>query len=91
MSIRVQVILDEQERALFQHHAASEGLSLSSWLRKAGLEKAAQARERKGIRSAEELQAFFRACDAREQGQEPDWEQHLEVIERSRRSGESGT
>lgn len=32
MSIRVQVILDEQEREIFRWHALREGLSLSAWL-----------------------------------------------------------
>ena len=42
--------------------------------------------------SAEELQAFFRACDATAGlEREPDWEEHLEVINRSRESGTSGT
>jgi len=33
------------------------------------------------------LEAFFTACDERESGEEPDWEAHREVIERSIRSG----
>jgi hypothetical protein len=35
----------------------------------------------------EELRSFFSECDRRETGTEPDWEQHVRVIERSRRSG----
>jgi hypothetical protein len=91
MSVRVQVILDEQQRVLFQCQATSEGLSLSGWLRKAGEEKLAKSRTADSIRSVEELRAFFQACDTREQGKEPDWEQHLEVIQSSRGSGTSGT
>ena len=42
--------------------------------------------------SAEELAAFFRECDAIPgPDREPDWEEHLEVINRSRESGTSGT
>ena len=33
------------------------------------------------------LEAFFTACDERESGEEPDWEAHREMIERSIRSG----
>lgn len=35
----------------------------------------------------DDLEDFFASCDAREEGTEPDWEEHLQVIERSRRSG----
>jgi hypothetical protein len=41
--------------------------------------------------SLEELKAFFAASDAREQGREPDWEDHLKVIEASMRSGATDT
>ena len=34
-----------------------------------------------------ELRAFFSACDRREEGREPDWQDHLAVIEASKRSG----
>ncbi len=83
MTTRVQVILEEEEKNLFQHRARAEGLSLSSWLRMAGQEKLSKSR----VTSPEDLEAFFKACDARGKGHEPDWEEHLEVIERSKRSG----
>ena len=38
-----------------------------------------------------ELREFFREVDAREKGHEPDWEEHLAVMARSRASGGSGT
>jgi hypothetical protein len=37
--------------------------------------------------SQEDLDALFAACDAREEGTEPDWEEHLAMIERSKGSG----
>ncbi len=41
--------------------------------------------------SAEELEAFFRECDAiASPEREPDWEEHLEVINQSRASLSSG-
>lgn len=83
MTTRVQVILEEEEKELFQHRARAEGLSLSSWLRRAGQE---QIRKR-AMTSSADLEAFFRACDLREKGLEPDWEEHLAVIGRSQRSG----
>lgn len=40
------------------------------------------------FRSAADVRAFFTACDAREgAGVEPDWEEHLKVINESRRRG----
>jgi hypothetical protein len=35
----------------------------------------------------QKLKAFFMACDAREHGREPDWKEHLAVIEQSKRAG----
>ncbi len=90
MSTRLQVVLDEEERERFRRQAELEGQSLSSWLREAGRARLAARRARR-LTSAEELRAFFKACDARERGREPDRAEHRAVIERSRRSGESPT
>jgi len=38
-----------------------------------------------------DLRDFFRAVDAREKGREPDWDEHLAVIGRSRAAGSSAT
>lgn len=37
--------------------------------------------------SPQELDAFFAACDAREEAPEPDWAEHEAVIDASRRQG----
>jgi hypothetical protein len=37
------------------------------------------------------LREFFIKCDEREQGHEPDWQEHERVIQASQRSGDSGT
>lgn len=39
----------------------------------------------------EELEAFFKECDQRELGREPDWEAHRRGIERSVASGAADT
>jgi hypothetical protein len=91
MSTRIQVVLDEKEREQFRREAASEGISLSAWMREAARERAASAGTRPRHLDAEGLRAFFAECDARETGSEPDWEQHLRVIEHSARSGGTGT
>lgn len=88
MSTRVQVILDEQEREIFRWHALREGLSLSAWLRKAAQDKIAGMRVHP-IKTAQELERFFADCDAREQnlGDEPEWEEHLQLLSHSRTMG----
>ena len=61
-------------------------MSLSAWLREAAAEKVGRS-EGHSLSSAGELKEFFRACDEREKGEEPDWEAHLQVLEASRRQG----
>jgi hypothetical protein len=87
---RVQVLLDEGEQEHFRQQAQREGVSLSAWLRQAGQERLRSRRGRR-LSTLRDLRDFFRATDAREKGREPDWEEHLSVINRSRASGHSGT
>lgn len=89
MAVRVQVILDEQEKELFQREARREGLSLSAWLRSAGEERLQGRPASARLDTAEDLRAFFSACDQREEGREPDWNEHLEVMAASKRQGAS--
>lgn len=83
MSNRVHLVLDERERAAFQSRATAEGRSLSEWLRLAARERLERDRPAP-ISTADQLNAFFDACDLRETGQEPDWSEHLAVADRSR-------
>ena len=87
MAVRVQVILDEEEKELFQREARREGLSLSAWFRRAGEERLQGKPASRNMDTVEELRTFFSACDRREEGREPDWQDHLAVIEASRRGG----
>jgi hypothetical protein len=89
--VRVQVLMTPEEREAFRRVARAEGLSLSGWLRKAGLERLAAAGARERIEEPEQLDEFFSRCDARESGREPDWEEHLKIIRRSREAGQSDT
>jgi predicted nucleic acid-binding protein len=84
MTSRVQVLLDMEERERLRRCAQAEGLSLSAWFRRAALERAEAHDARGRIKSPEALSAFFAACDARECGREPEWEDHLKVIAASR-------
>jgi len=43
------------------------------------------------ITSAADLRRFFKACDLREKGREPDWRAHLKVMDESRKAGRSRT
>lgn len=90
MSTRVQVVMDEIEREAFRQAAAREGLSLSDWLRRAARDRLEEA-SRPKLSSAKDLRAFFNDCDRREQGVEPDWQQHRTVIEESKARGRSTT
>ena len=91
MSVRVQVILDEEERERYRRLAEREGLSLSAWFREAARERMRASETAREIRSVEDLRQFFEDCDTRERGREPEWEEHLEVIEESVRRGSSRT
>lgn len=71
--------------------AGRRGLSLSAWLRHAGLEQASVQKQERRLDSEEALRDFFTECDAREQGREPDWLEHKDVIEGSKRSGGAST
>lgn len=87
MKTRVQVLLEPEEREAFQREAEREGLSLGSWLRKAAKETLTTGRPTKALATREDLREFFARCDQRERGREPDWDEHLKTIERSRRRG----
>lgn len=84
--MRIQVIVDEHEREAFRAQASAEGRSLSEWLREAGRERLERQRPEQ-LRTPEDLRRFFAACDERESGREPDWDEHLAVMGRSRAEG----
>jgi len=89
MSTRIQVVLDENERELFRQQAKKDGMSLSAWMKKAAREKSEGKGREEKIDSAEELDAFFSACDVQEKGMEPDWNDHRKVIEKSISAGKA--
>lgn len=88
MAIRVQVVLDERERAAFRRQARLEGLSLSAWLREAGRERLSEQEGMPRFADRESLAAFFERCDRHAgEGKEPDWAEHRQVIDASRGEG----
>jgi hypothetical protein len=87
MGSRVQVILDDEDREAFRRQAEREGLSLSAWLREAGRRRLAE-RAQPRIDDVASLKAFFAGLPDRDTADgEPSWEEHLAVIEESRRAG----
>jgi hypothetical protein len=84
---RIQVLLDPEERDLLRRLAKQRGLSLSGWLREAALARAAEEGRVSPLRTIEALREFWSACDARGEGREPDWDEHLAVLDASVRQG----
>ena len=85
---RVQLVMPDDDRARFVHQARKEGMTLSAWLRLAARERLYRQSQAGGFRSVADVDAFFAECDARQSpGVEPDWEEHLAAIDRSRRRG----
>lgn len=80
---RIQVLVSAEEKEAFREMAERDGQSLSAWLRSAGLTRLAAATKGRTIETVNDLRAFFAACDEVETGVEPDWEDHLRVIEGS--------
>jgi hypothetical protein len=89
MSVRIHLVMGEEEKARMERAARSEGKNLSAWLREAAREKL-YAAPSPDLVSGESLREFFRECDERETGLEPDWEAHRRVIEASKRTGAAG-
>ena len=89
---RFQLIIRDEDRDRFAHHAHLEGMTLSGWLRAAAEERIKQRERLKPFTSSEEVRAFFTAHD--ESGsclREPDWEEHLKTLGESKLAGTSGT
>ncbi len=80
MSIRVQVILDDEEATRFRSQAKRESRSLSAWLREAGRKMLEENQNRNSLTDPQSLRSFFEECNAREKGKEPDWEEQKELI-----------
>jgi hypothetical protein len=80
MSFRVQVILDKEDVALFKSQAMKESKSLSAWLRDAGKKMIEINRQNQRLTDPDSLNRFFRKCNEKENGVEPDWKDHKRLI-----------
>ena len=87
MSVRVQVILDEEEVTRFKSQAMKESKSLSAWLRDAGKKRIEIGRQQQRLTDPDSLNRFFRKCNDRENGVEPNWEDHKRLILDSYQAG----
>ena len=87
MSIRVQVILEEEDLSKFKAAASKESKSLSSWLRDAG-RSALERKKATQMAGPEELRLFFEQRQAKEKGMEPDWSEHKRLISEGKKDAE---
>ena len=87
MSIRVQVILEEEEVARFKSQAKKVSKSLSAWLRDAGKTMIELDHRKEKLLDPQSLEKFFQDCMQREKGVEPDWEEHKKLIIEGYRAG----
>lgn len=85
-------MIPDEDRARFVYQAHREGMSLSAWLRDAARERLERQSQVQSFESVADLEAFFVECDKLEStGTEPDWEQHLAVINEARKRGTTNT
>ena len=86
---RVQLIIPDDDRVRFGNQARREGVSLSAWIRVAARERLdRQSKAKRARRNGGVFRGVRHPCRPRV---EPDWEQHLAVIGRSRRHGTTDT
>ena len=89
---RVQLVMADEDRERFVEQARREGMSLSAWLRAAARERLARRQRVKLFETPEDVEEFFRSCASLEGPErEPDWDEHLGVIDESRGKGVDGT
>ena len=85
---RVQLVMPDEDRQNFIAQARREGMSLSAWLRAAAHERLEARRNAKLFESPEDVEEFFRSCAALDGPEtEPDWSEHLRVLNKSREQG----
>lgn len=89
---RVQLIIPDEDRDRFAHQARMEGMSFSAWVRAAARQRLEERQRVDLFESPAQLDEFFRECDALEGPErEPEWEQHLRVMDESRRRGQGAS
>lgn len=80
MSIKIQVIVDEELAAKFRSQARRESKSLSAWVREAGEEMLARDSGKESLTESESLRKFFKKINTEKKGAEPNWEEQKKLI-----------
>ena len=84
---RVQLVMPDADRDRFVAQAQREGMSLSAWIRAAAREHLETRQRVKLFESPDDVKEFFRYCASLDGPEtEPDWSEHLRVMNKSRRS-----
>ncbi len=85
-------MIPDEDRERFIYQARKEGMTLSAWLRAAAHHRLQQGQKERAFEGTADLKRFFEECDALEgPAREPDWEEHLAVINESRLRGATRT
>ncbi len=89
---RVQLVVPDADRDRFVDQARREGMSLSAWIRAAARERLETRQRVKLFESPDDVKEFFRYCASLDGPEtEPDWSEHLRVMNESRGTGVTGT
>ena len=89
---RVQLVMPDADRDRFVDQARREGMSLSAWLRAAARERLETRQRVKLFEFPDDVKEFFQYCAALDCPEtEPDWSEHLRVMNESRGTGVTGT
>jgi len=89
---RVQLVMPDADHDRFVAQARREGMSLSAWIRAAALERLETRQRVKLFQSADDVKEFFRRCALLDGPEtEPDWSEHLQVMNESRETGATAT
>lgn len=89
---RVQLVIPDEDRDRYVHQARREGMTLSAWIRAAAQQRLRQQQRVRPFEGTADLEEFFRECDGLDgPAEEPDWEEHVAVINESRLRGLAGT
>lgn len=89
---RIHLIVSEPDRTRYAAAARRDGLTLSAWLRAAASDRLDRRAQTEPFRTEDDVWRFFADRDAEAAcGAEPDWEQHLDVMRRSRGRGAART
>lgn len=82
---RVQLVIPDDDHASFVRQARRESLTLSAWLRAAAQDRLRRRQRARRFGTVADVEAFFADCD-RLPGpeREPDWNEHLATMDRSR-------